>query len=116
VLEALKKRLNLTSVITHLSELVADWQGQLYTDLSEQEIIAFAYYVRSLSGSAIQRITLGPGIGDQNFGEVASAYDPVSSSSADVIIPNCGAIQPEINSIFELGDAQSCNVTAPSSI
>jgi len=112
VLEALKKKLNLTSVITHLSELVADWQGQLYTDLSEQEIIAFAYYARSLPSSAIQRITLGPGIGEQNFGEVASVYDPALGYQ-DVILPNCAIIQPVINSIFGLGDAQSCNVTAP---
>ncbi len=114
VLEALKKKLNLTSVITHLSELIADLQGQVYTDLSEQEIIAFAYFARSLPSSAIQRITLGPGIGDQNFGEVSSAYDPTFDSYEDVILPNCAAIQTEINSIFELGDVQSCNVSTPS--
>jgi len=114
VLDALKKKLNLTSVITHLSELIADLQGQVYTDLSEQEIIAFAYFARSLPSSAIQHITLGPGIGDQNFGEVSSAYDPAFDSYEDVILPNCAAIQPEINSIFELGDAQSCNVSTPS--
>jgi len=112
VLEALKKKLNLTSLITHLSELIADWQGELYTDLSEQEIIAFAYYARSLPSSAIQNLTLGPGIGDQNFGELASVYDPALGYQ-DVILPNCATIQPVINRIFALGDAQSCNVTAP---
>jgi polyisoprenyl-teichoic acid--peptidoglycan teichoic acid transferase len=113
VLEALKKKLNLTSVTTHLSELISDLQGQVYTDLSEQEIVAFAYYARSLPSSAIQRITLGPGVGDQNFGEISSAYDPALGYE-DVIIPNCATIQPVVNSIFGLGDAQSCNVTAPS--
>lgn len=113
VLEALKKKLNLTSVITHLSDLISDLQGQVYTDLSEQEIVAFAYYTRSLPSSAIQRITLGPGVGDQNFGELSSAYDPAQGYE-DVVIPNCATIQPVVNSIFGLGDAQSCNVTAPS--
>jgi len=112
VLEALKKKLDLTNLITHLSELIADWQGQLYTDLSVQEIIAFAYYARSLPSSAIQHLTLGPGSGDQNFGEVSSVYDQALGYQ-DVIIPNCATIQPVINRIFELGDAQSCNVTTP---
>jgi polyisoprenyl-teichoic acid--peptidoglycan teichoic acid transferase len=110
ILEALKKKLNLASVISHLPELIADLQNQVYTDMSEQEIIAFANYARTLSGSAIQRITLGPGVGDQNFGAYDSIYDPATGSE-DVIIPNCATIQPVINSIFGLGDAPSCNVT-----
>lgn len=112
ILEALKKKLNLASVISHLPELIADLQNQVYTDMSEQEIIAFANYARTLSGSAIQRITLGPGVGDQNFGAYDTAYDPAIGSE-DVIIPNCATIQPVINSIFGLGDAPSCNVTGP---
>ena len=113
VLEALKKKLNLTSVLSHLPELIADLQNQVYTDLSEQEIIAFAYYARTLPSSAIQHITLGPGVGDQNFGDLGNGFDPALGYE-DVIIPNCATIQPVINSIFGLGDAQSCNVTGPS--
>lgn len=113
VLAALKKKLDITSVLTHLPELIADLQNEVYTDLSEQEIIAFANYARTLPSSAIQRITLGPGTGDQNFGEEGTGFDP-SIGNEDVIIPNCATIQPVINSIFQLGNAQSCNVTGPS--
>ena len=112
VLEAIKKKLNLTSVISHLSALITDLQDQVYTDLSEQEIIAFAYYARSLPSSAVQHITLGPGVDDQNFGDFSSAFDPAFGYE-DVVLPNCTTIQPVINSIFGLGDVQSCNVTGP---
>jgi LCP family protein required for cell wall assembly len=111
VLEALKKKLNVTSVLTNLPQLLTDLQNQVYTDLSEQEIIAFANYARGIPSSAIHRITLGPGVGGQDFGDYASVYDPVAQGNQDVIIPNCATIQPVINSIFGLGDVQSCNVT-----
>lgn len=112
VLEALKKKLNVTSVLTNLPQLLTDLQDQVYTDLSEQEIVAFANYARGLPSSAIDRITLGPGVGGQDFGDYASVYDPVAQGDQDVIIPNCAAIQPVVNSIFGLGDVQSCNVTS----
>lgn len=111
VLEALKKKLNVTSILSNLSQLIADLKGQVYTDLSEQEIITFAYYARGLPSSAIQRITLGPGAGNQHFGDYATIYDPTARANQDVIIPNCVTIQPVMNSIFGLGDTQSCNVT-----
>jgi LCP family protein required for cell wall assembly len=113
VLEALKKKLNVTSVLTNLPHLIADLKGQVYTDLSEQEIISFAYYGRGLPSSAIQRITLGPGTGAQHFGDYATIYDPTARANQDVIIPNCTAIQPVMNHIFGLGDTQSCNVAGP---
>jgi LCP family protein required for cell wall assembly len=113
VLEALKKKLNVTSILTNLPQLIADLKGQVYTDLSEQEMIAFAYYGRGLPSSAIQRITLGPGSGSQHFGNYATIYDPTARANQDVIIPNCTTIQPVMNHIFGLGDTQSCNVAGP---
>jgi hypothetical protein len=83
----------------------------VYTDLSEQEMVAFANFGRSLSSSAVQHITLGPGTGNQNYGDLSTLYDPWAGSNQDVIIPHCENIQPVINQIFDLGDAQSCNVT-----
>lgn len=111
VLAALKKKLTLTNVITHLKDIIANLQGKVYTDLSEQEMLAFANYGRSLPDSAIHRITLGPGSGNQDFGDFSNVYDPSAGSNQDVIIPNCQNIQPVINTIFGLGDVHSCNVT-----
>jgi len=111
VLEALKKKLNVPNVISHLSQLIADLNGKVYTDLSEQEIIAFANFGRGLQSSAIQRITLGPGQGAQDYGDFGNVYDSSVGSYQDVIIPNCVNIQPVVNRIFGLGDTQSCNVT-----
>ena len=110
VLTALKQKLNVSNVISNLTQLIADLKGKVYTDLSEQEMIAFANFGRALSGSAIQRITLGPGTGSQNYGDLSTVYDPSAGSKQDVVIPHCSNIQPVINNIFGLGDAQSCNV------
>lgn len=114
VLEALKLKLNLTTVLSNLPQLIKDMQGQVYTDFSQQEMIAFANFGRTLSSSAIQRITLGPGAGGQNYGELTTLYDPGVGANQDVVIPHCDTIQPIINRIFDLGDAQSCNVTGKS--
>jgi polyisoprenyl-teichoic acid--peptidoglycan teichoic acid transferase len=110
VLTALKAKLNVANVFSHLTQIIADLKGKVYTDLSEQEMIAFANFGRTLSGSAIQRLTLGPGSGSQDYGDYATVYDPSAGSNQDVVIPHCATIQPVINRIFGLGDAQSCNV------
>jgi polyisoprenyl-teichoic acid--peptidoglycan teichoic acid transferase len=110
VLTALKKKLNVANVISNLTNIIQDLKGKVYTDLSEQEMIAFANFGRTLSGSAIQRITLGPGSGSQNYGALATVYDPSARANQSVVIPHCSTIQPVINRIFGLGDAQSCNV------
>jgi polyisoprenyl-teichoic acid--peptidoglycan teichoic acid transferase len=111
ILEALKKKLNVSSIITHLSDLLKDMSGQVYTDLSEQEMLAFANFGRTLDSQSINRLTLGPGSGSQDFGQYASVYDPSAGSNQDVIIPNCANIQPAISRIFQSGFFGGCNVT-----
>jgi LCP family protein required for cell wall assembly len=109
ILAALKQKLTVTSVISNLPNILQDLSGQVYTDLSEEEMIAFANFARTLTASDIQRITLGPGTGDQNFGSYKSIYDPTIGANQDVIIPNCENIEPVIERIFNIA-SQSCNV------
>ncbi len=112
VLDALKNKLNTSSILNNLSQLLQDMQGKLYTDFNEQELISFANYGHSLPGNAIQRITLGPGKGANNFGALSTVYDPMLGADQSVIIPNCVNIQPVINRIFGLAWYDvSCNVT-----
>ncbi len=111
VLQALRQKLNVNSVLSHLQQLFADLKGAVYTDLNEQEMLGFAAYGRNLSSNTIQHITLGPGDGSQNYGSYSNVYDPSASANQDVVIPHCENIQPLINNIFGLGNAQSCNVT-----
>ncbi|HLI91018.1 MAG TPA: LCP family protein [Ktedonobacteraceae bacterium] len=111
ILEALKQKLTVASIVENLPALFNDLRGQVYTDLSEEEMLAFANFGRTLKSSSIQRITLGPGKGAQDFGDYQSVYDPSTSSDQDVIIPNCRTIQPVLNSIFNTGPLQTCNVT-----
>ncbi len=113
VLEALKQKLSITSLITNLPQLLADLNGYVYTDLSEQEMIGFANFGRNFPTNAIQRITLGPGSGSQDYGDVSTAYDPSAGGDQSVVLPRCENIQPLINRIFGLGNVQSCNVNGP---
>jgi polyisoprenyl-teichoic acid--peptidoglycan teichoic acid transferase len=110
VLTALKKKLTVTTLFSHLKDIIADLQGKVYTDLSETEMLAFANFGRSLSDTAVQRLTLGPGQGSQDYGDLSNVYDPSVGAQQSVVIPNCANIQPAINRIFALGNAQSCNV------
>jgi LCP family protein required for cell wall assembly len=112
VLQALKQKLNVSSVLGNLQQLFADLTGSVYTDLSENEMLGFAGFGHGLSGNAIQHITLGPGSGNQDYGDYASVYDSSIGANQDVVVPRCDNIQPVINRIFGLGNAQSCNVTA----
>jgi LCP family protein required for cell wall assembly len=110
VLTALRQKLNAVNVVTHLSDLIKDLVGNVYTDLSEQEMLAFANFGRTLTSDDIQHLTLGPGVGNQNYAYDATLYDPWAGSEQSVVIPHCENIQPIINRIFGLGNAQSCKV------
>ena len=83
--------------------------GKVYTDMSPQEILAFANFGRTLPSSGIQRITLGPGHGNQNYGQLAQVNDPSINADQDVVLPQCANIGPLFASIF--GGFVNCNVT-----
>jgi len=110
VLEALKQKLTVDKLLVDLPQLIKDLTGTVYTDLSEQELLAFANFGRTLSSTTIQHITLGPGVGVQDYGDFASVYDSSIGAKQDVVIPHCENIQPVINHVFNLGDKQSCNI------
>jgi len=111
VLAALKKKLTLVNVVTNLTQLIKDLQGKVYTDLSPEEMLAFANLGRALPDSAVQHLTLGPGAGKQDYGDYANVFDSSAGAEQSVVIPNCANIQPVMNRIFNLGNVQSCNVT-----
>lgn len=111
VLEALKLKLNVSSVVSNLHQLIADLTGNVYTDLSEQEMLGFAVYGHGLNNNAIHHLTLGPGPGSQDYGDFGTVYDTSVGSIQDIVTPHCQNIQPIINQIFGLGNAQSCNVS-----
>ena len=109
ILQALKKKLTVTSIIDHFQQLITDLAGKVYTDMSPQEILAFANFGRTLPSSGIQRITLGPGHGNQNYGQLAQVNDPSINADQDVVLPQCQNIGPLFASIF--GGFVNCNVT-----
>jgi LCP family protein required for cell wall assembly len=114
VLQALKQKLTVKGVVENMSQLFKDLQGEVYTDLSEQEMLDFANFGRTLNAGSIQQVTLGPGKDEQNYGQYSTVYDPSTNSQQDVIIPDCTTIQPTINRIFTPPlFAATCNVTGP---
>jgi len=109
ILQALKKKLTVTSIIDHFQQLITDLAGKVYTDMSPQEILAFANFGRNLPSSGIQRITLGPGHGNQNYGQLAQVYDSSINAEQSVVLPHCDNIGPLFANIF--GGFVNCNVT-----
>jgi LCP family protein required for cell wall assembly len=106
ILEALKKKLTVPNIINHFQQLIADLAGKVYTDLSPQEMLAFANFGRTLPSSGIHRVTLGPGRGDHDYGDLSQVYDPTTGTNQDVVIPHCQNIQPLFTNIFGQG---ACN-------
>jgi len=109
ILQALKKKLTVPNIINHFQQLISDMAGKVYTDMSPQEILAFANFGRTLPSSGIQHITLGPGSGNQNYGQLAQVNDPSINADQDVVLPQCANIGPLFASIF--GGFVNCNVT-----
>jgi len=109
ILQALKKKLTAPNIIDHFQQLITDLAGKVYTDMSPQEILAFANFGRTLSSSGIHHITLGPGSGNQNYGQLAQVNDPSINAEQDVVLPQCQNIGPLFASIF--GGFVNCNVT-----
>lgn len=110
VLQALKKKLNVETIFNHLSELFRDLAGKIYTDLNQNEMLSVANFARNLPSDSIQRLTLGPGKGSQNYGTLTRTADTSLDQSQDIVLPNCANIQPVLNRIFDLGDTSSCQV------
>lgn len=110
VLEALKPKLNADTLLTDIPQLLSDMSGYLYTDISEQELLGFALFGRNFPTNQIKNISLGPGPGNQDYGDETSVYDPSVGSDQSVIIPNCQNIQPVVNNLFGLDNKQTCNV------
>ncbi|HYX49574.1 MAG TPA: hypothetical protein VE843_07515, partial [Ktedonobacteraceae bacterium] len=109
VLQALKKKLTAPNIIDHFPQLISDLAGKVYTDMSPQEILAFANFGRTLPSSNIQHITLGPGKGSQDYGQLAQVNDPSVNADQDVVLPQCNNIGPLFANIF--GGFVNCNVT-----
>jgi LCP family protein required for cell wall assembly len=110
VLTALKPKLTSLNMLANVAQLLESLDKKFYTDLSEQELLAMAEYGRMLSSNTVQHVTLGPGHGQQNYGDLATVYDSTLGADQDVVIPHCENIQPVINHVFGLGDAQSCHI------
>ena len=109
ILQALKKKLTAPNIIDHFQQLITDLAGKVYTDMSPQEVLAFANFGRTLPSSGIQHITLGPGSGNQNYGQLAQVNDPSINADQDVVLPQCVNIGPLFANIF--GGFINCNVT-----
>ena len=109
ILQALKQKLTAPNIIDHFQQLITDMAGKVYTDMSPQEILAFANFGRTLPSSGIQHITLGPGSGNQDYGKLAQVNDPSINADQDVVLPQCNNIGPLFANIF--GGFVNCNVT-----
>ncbi len=103
VLAQLKTKLNSPNMVGKLPELANDLNGYVKTDMQLPDVLRLMNFARSLDQSRINRVTLGP---------------PYSSSARvngqDVVMLDCGQVQPVIAKMFDLGDNAKCNLQASS--
>lgn len=99
VLTQLKAKLNSPDIIGKLPELAKDLNGFVKTDMQLADVFKLMNFARTLDQNKIQRLTLGP---------------PYSSSARvngkDVVILDCGKIQPLIAKMFDQGNTSTCRV------
>lgn len=104
VLSALKIKLMSSSIVSQLPQLAQDLDGYVKTDMQLTDVFKLMNLARSLDTNKIQHIVLDP-----------PYSTPTTLPSGESIVqPNCNAIIPVINQLFQLNGAGQCNITGNS--
>lgn len=108
VLNQLKYKLDNPNIFGQLPTLANDLNGYVKTDMQLTDVLSLMNFARSLDQSKIKKITLGPPYsGDAQVNTPAGIQD--------VVVLNCGIVQPLIAKTFALGSNAKCNTQANSS-
>lgn len=105
VLSALKTKLMSSSIVSQLPQIAQDLDGYVKTDMQLTDVFKLMSFARALDTNKIQHVVLDP--------PYSSAITLPGGES--IVQPNCSAIIPVINQLFQLNGAAQCNITANSS-
>ncbi len=104
VLSALKSKLVNPDIVTQLPQIAKDLDGYVKTDMQLSDVLKLMYFARALDPNKIQHVILDP-----------PYSTPTNLPSGESIVqPNCSAIVPVLNQLFQLNGQGRCNITGTS--
>jgi LCP family protein required for cell wall assembly len=104
VLSALKTKLESSSIVSQLPQLAHDLDGYVKTDMQLTDVFKLMNFARTLDTNKIQHVVLDP-----------PYSTPTTLPGGESIVqPNCSAITPVINQLFQLNGQAQCNITGRS--
>jgi LCP family protein required for cell wall assembly len=106
VLLSLKSKLNNPSIFSKLSTIAKELQGSVKTDMQLTDVLKLMNFAKSLNTSAIQRLVLAPPYSTPGTAPADSGVD----AGASVVFPNCSAITPALQKLFQQSIPTICNV------
>jgi len=103
ILSQLKTKLQNPDIVGQLPALANDLNGYVTTDMALPQVFQLMNFARTINQSAIKQVIL-----DGSYSRTVSSYQ-TSYGPQDIVVLNCGTVQPLISQLFALGSKAQCN-------
>ena len=103
ILSQLKTKLQNSSIISQLPSLANDLNGYVKTDMALPQVFQLMNFARTINQSTIKQVVLD-GSYSRTVGSYQTSYGP-----QDIVVLNCGTVQPLIAQLFAMGNKAQCN-------
>jgi LCP family protein required for cell wall assembly len=103
ILSQLKTKLQNPGIIGQLPALANDLNGYVTTDMALPQVFQLMNFARTINQSTIKQVILS-GSYSRTVNNYQTSYGP-----QDIVVLNCGTVQPLISQLFALGSKAQCN-------
>ncbi|HLJ32346.1 MAG TPA: LCP family protein, partial [Ktedonobacteraceae bacterium] len=103
ILSQLKTKLQNPGIVSQLPSLANDLNGYVKTDMALPQVFQLMNFARTINQSTIKQVVLD-GSYSRTVGSYQTSYGP-----QDIVVLNCGTVQPLIAQLFALGNNARCN-------
>ncbi|MEO8972992.1 MAG: LCP family protein [Ktedonobacteraceae bacterium] len=103
ILSQLKTKLQNPGIISQLPTLANDLNGYVKTDMALPQVLQLMNFARTINQSTIKQVVL-----DGSYSRTVAAYQ-TSYGPQDIVVLNCGTVQPLISQLFAMGSKAQCN-------
>ncbi len=103
ILSQLKTKLQNPGIIGQFPPLANDLNGYVTTDMALPQVFQLMNFARTINQSTIKQVIL-----DGSYSRTVSSYQ-TSYGPQDIVVLNCGTVQPLIAQLFALGNKAQCN-------
>lgn len=103
ILSQLKTKLQNPGIVGQLPALANDLNGYVTTDMALPQVFQLMNFARTINQSSIKQVIL-----DGSYSRTVNSYQ-TSYGPQDIVVLNCGTVQPLIAQLFSLGNKAECN-------